>query len=259
MLYRFRVLNTFSATTIICQPSCCFSWSCHRLLQHCLNRCRFSRVGILGQPHVAFLFLPSIQFTRLVFCSVLLYPLVFTPFSIFSFNLFHAGFHPQLIISPSILMLPSSNWISTPTSSIVLIASSTIEFSSLVFSLLHAEPIHLFFWGDHTASDCQPCLFADVFQRFHSSFTFFSSKVQSVMLYCFPSVFFYLNSCFFNLVQLLQFSTSKLTNVHWIGCYWYHFCADCTHQIHIIQFDVGQYLNLLLVLIPSAFFQGPSF
>ena len=80
MLYRFRVLNTFSATTIICQPSCFFSWSCHRLLQHCLNRCRFSRVGILGQPHVAFLFLPSIQFTRLVFCSVLFYPLVFHSF-----------------------------------------------------------------------------------------------------------------------------------------------------------------------------------
>ena len=69
----------------------------------------------------------------------------FTPFSIFSFNLFHAGFHFPLIISPSILMLPSSNWISTPTSSIVLIASSTIEFCSLVFSLLRAVLIHLIF------------------------------------------------------------------------------------------------------------------
>ena len=60
----------------------------------------------------------------------------FTPFFNFPFNLFHIGFHPPWISSPSVLMLPPSNWISTPTLTIVLIASSTIEFSSLVFSLL---------------------------------------------------------------------------------------------------------------------------
>ena len=65
-------------------------------------------------------------------------------FSTPSFNLFHAGFHPSLITSPSIQMLSTSNFISAPTSSIVFIAFSIKELSSLVFSLLHAALIQLF-------------------------------------------------------------------------------------------------------------------
>ena len=83
----------------------------------------------------------------LLCCSFILYSSFlwfFTLFFNFSFNLFHAGFYPPSISSPSIQMLGPSNWISTPTSSIVFIASSTIEVFSLVFSLLHAALIHLF-------------------------------------------------------------------------------------------------------------------
>ena len=89
----------------------------------------------------------SCSLYNLLCCFYVLYSSTlwfFTPFLNFSFNLFHAGFHPPSISSPYIWMLSSSNWISTPTSSIVFIASSTIECSSLVFSL-HAVLIHLFF------------------------------------------------------------------------------------------------------------------
>ena len=50
---------------------------------------------------------------------------------------------------------------------------------------------------------------------------------------------------FYYLVQLLQFSTIKFTNIRRIGCYWYHFRVDRMHQIYIIQLGVGQYLNPL--------------
>ena len=52
-------------------------WSClHHLLQHHPHRCRFTKFEILGQQIVIFLLLPSIQFTLLMFRSILPYPLV---------------------------------------------------------------------------------------------------------------------------------------------------------------------------------------
>ena len=60
---------------------------------------------------------------NLLCCSFVLHSSIlwfFTHFFNFSFNVFHAGFHPPSVSSPSIWMLPSSNWISTPTFSIVV-------------------------------------------------------------------------------------------------------------------------------------------
>ena len=145
MLYRLRMLLTYSTSAIIYQTSCFFPRSSlHHLLQHGHDCCCFPRVSILGQPYKTFLLLFSRQFTLLLFSSVLIYLCFFIPFFSFSFSFFHAGFHLSSVSSPSIRMLPSSNSISTSASSIVIIASSTIKFSSMVFYLLHAALIHLF-------------------------------------------------------------------------------------------------------------------
>ena len=89
----------------------------------------------------------SYSLYNLLCCSFLPYSSIlcfFILFFSFSFSFFPADFPPSSISSPSIWMLPYSNWISTSTSPIVFIASSTMEFSSLMFSLLHAALIHLF-------------------------------------------------------------------------------------------------------------------
>ena len=93
---------------------------------------------------ITFLLLFFIQLTLLLFFPYLSILCLFIPFFSFSLSFYHAGFHPSSISSLSIRMLPSSNWTSTSSYSIVFIASSTMEFFPLVFSLLHAVLILLF-------------------------------------------------------------------------------------------------------------------
>ena len=60
----------------------------------------------------------SCSLYNLLWCSFLPYSSIlcfFIPLFSFFFSFFHAGFHLSSISSPSIRMLPSSNWISTST------------------------------------------------------------------------------------------------------------------------------------------------
>ena len=52
----------------------------NHLLQYDHDCCCFPGVEILGQPYMTFLLQLSIQFTLLLFSSVLIYPLLFHPF-----------------------------------------------------------------------------------------------------------------------------------------------------------------------------------
>ena len=101
-------------------------------------------VEILGQPHVTFLPLPSIQFSLLFFRFVLLYPLVLH--SLFQILLqsiprwFQSSID-QLSIYPNVTFLKLDLY---SIYSNAFITSSTVEFPCLVFSLLLAALIHLF-------------------------------------------------------------------------------------------------------------------
>ena len=75
------MLVTYFTSDIIYQSSSFFPWSSfHHLLQHGHDCCCFLRVKILGQPYMTFLLQFFIQFTLLLFSSVLIYPLLFHPF-----------------------------------------------------------------------------------------------------------------------------------------------------------------------------------
>ena len=158
-------------------------WSCqHHLLQHHPNHCRFTKFEILGQPNVTFLLLPSIQFTLLMFHSILPYPLVL--YSLFQLLLhslprwFLSSIDHFLIFLNVVFLkldLLDPNEVHCPH------CFSTIKFSSLVFSVLLLS-------------------------------------YNPSMLDCFPGIFSWSQFTFYYLVQLLQFSTSKFKSVHWIGC-----------------------------------------
>ena len=200
-------LGAYSATAIICQPSRFFLWCClNHLRQHCHNRCRYPSVEILGQSNVTFLLLPSTQFTLLLFPFFLLYPVVLH--SLFQLLLqslpcWFPSSIDQLSIYPDFAFLKLDLH-----SNVLHCLHFFFYYRILLFGVLSspcsAGP--LVFWAGYIASDSQPRLFVDVFQRIYSSSTIL---VQSLIAWLLPKHIFDLNSRIFTWPSSMSGSVKK--------------------------------------------------
>ena len=165
---------TYSASVIVYQCSRFFPWSIlHHLLQHCHDCCCFSRV------QMTFLLLFSIQFTLLLFSSVLIYPLLLH--SLFQLLLqflpcWFPSFLNQLSIYPDVAFFKLNLYFHI-LHCLHCFLYHGILFLGVLSSLCGFDPLAL--WADHIASNSQSCFFVSVPQRFYSSFTMFSYQVKS--------------------------------------------------------------------------------
>ena len=187
MLYRLWILVTYTASAIVYQPSCFFPWfSIYHLLQNCHDCCCFPRVKIMGQPYMTFLLLFSIQFTLLLFSSILIYPLLLHSFFQFLLQFFPCWFPSflnQLSIYLDVALFKLNLYFN-----IAHCLHCFLYYGLLLLDVLSSpcsfDP--LVFQAGQITSDSQPRFFVNVPQWFYSSSTIFSYQVQSLIAWLFP-------------------------------------------------------------------------